>query len=417
VELRGLKVIAVDDTATNRRVLEAYLSSWGMRVTCCAGGDAALEQMHRAADRGEPFDIAVLDYNMPEMDGVELARRIVGAPALRATRMVMLTSSGTGQAAARDAGVTEFLTKPVRQSRLYDAIASAMHQAPMARREGAAAAAEPAPPPRLHADGGALILIAEDHEVNRLLMEKLLSRRGHRTVSAATGVDAVDLAMDGAVDLVFMDCQMPELDGYAATRRIRAGEAGDDDGRLPIVAMTAHAMAGDRERCLAAGMDDYLSKPLRPDEVDTMLARWLPVTVAPPEADGHEPRPGNGGGPPLAAEAPVLDQERFGDLGRDFPPDVVREVVHAFIDSTPEIIERVVLAAEGVDHVEVGQGAHRLKGGCLAVGAGRLNDLATELETLARDEAPGAALQDAAARLERAWLATRTALRQQVDGV
>jgi two-component system sensor histidine kinase/response regulator len=419
VELRGLKVIGVDDTATNRRVLEAYLGSWGMRVTCCSDGEDALELMQRAADRGEPFDVAVLDYNMPRMDGVQLARRIVAAPSLRATRMVMLTSSGTGQAAARDAGVTEFLTKPVRQSRLYDALASAMHQAPMARRAGAAPHEED-DVQDVDADGGALILIAEDHDVNRILMEKLLTRRGHRTVAAATGLEAVRIARQGEVDLVFMDCQMPELDGYAATRRIREEEGGlETEDRLPIVAMTAHAMAGDRERCLAAGMDDYLSKPLRPDEVDTMLARWLPVTV-PVESRrdglaGGAPAAGAGAGT-LVAEAPALDEERFGDLARDFPPDVVREVVHAFIDSTPAIIERIVLAAEGVDHLEVSQGAHRLRGGCLAVGAGLLNDVAGELETLGREEAGAEALQDAAARLEHAWLTTRRALRERIDG-
>ncbi|MDX6715571.1 MAG: two-component system, sensor histidine kinase and response regulator [Baekduia sp.] len=395
VELRGLKVVAVDDTAANRRVLEAYLGSWGMRVTCCSDGEDALDVMHRAVERGEPFEVAVLDYNMPRLDGVELARRIVAAPALRATRMVMLTSSGTGQAAAREAGVTEFLTKPVRQSRLYDAITSAMHQAPMARREGLAVAEEEARA-RDEAGEGALILVAEDHDVNRLLMEKVLSRRGYRTVTARTGLEAVRIAQRGEVDLVFMDCQMPELDGYAATGRIREGE---DDERLPIVAMTAHAMAGDRERCLAAGMDDYLAKPLRPEEVDTVLARWLP--------DGQRP---------AAAQAPPLDEIRFADLGRDFAPETVREVVHSFIDSTPTIIERIVLAAAGVDHLEVSQGAHRLKGGSLAVGAGLLNDLADELEQLATRAAPGEELQDAAARLERGWLATRTALRARVDG-
>ncbi|HEY4097931.1 MAG TPA: response regulator [Baekduia sp.] len=421
VELRGLKVIAVDDTATNRRVLEAYLGSWGMRVTCCADGDDALTAMHRAADRGEPFEVAVLDYNMPRMDGVELARRIIATPSLRTTRMVMLTSSGTGQAAARDAGVTEFLTKPVRQSRLYDAIASAMHQVPMARREGLPAAAKEESVPDTELGEGALILIAEDHDVNRILMEKLLLRRGHRTVSAGTGVEAVRLAAQGEVDLVFMDCQMPELDGYAATRQIREAEGGRDDGdRLPIVAMTAHAMTGDRERCLAAGMDDYLSKPLRQHEVDTVLARWLPITVPDGTGDdaaggGASASAGGGGGTALAA-APALDEERFADLGRDFPPDVVREVVHAFIDSTPTIIERIVLAAEGLDHVEVSQGAHRLKGGCLAVGAGLLNDVAHELETLGTQRAGAEELQDAAGRLEQAWLRTRTALRARVDG-
>ncbi|WP_445151644.1 response regulator [Baekduia sp. Peel2402] len=413
IELRGLKVIAVDDTATNRRVLEAYLGSWGMRVTSCPDGHAALDELHRAADRGEPFDVAILDFNMPRMDGVELARRIGATPALRSVRMVMLTSSGTGHAAARDAGVTEFLTKPVRQSRLYDAIASAMYQAPAAQHASIRAADDDREVGTMAASqDGALILIAEDHDVNRILMEKLLDKRGHRTIAAATGLEAVRLAAEAGVDLVFMDCQMPELDGYAATRRIRERENGGR--RLPIVAMTAHAMAGDREKCIAAGMDDYVAKPLRPEEVDTMLARWLPAAVpVGVSGNGH----GNGAAPvPTAADpdADPIDDVRFNDLGRDFTPDVVREVVNAFIDSTPPIIERIVLAAEGEDHTEIAQGAHRLKGGCLAVGAGRLNDLANELEELGRSNAPGDDLRVTAEQLERAWAATRLALRERV---
>jgi two-component system sensor histidine kinase/response regulator len=406
IELRGLKVLAVDDTATNRRVLEAYLGSWGMRVTSCADGQDALDALHRAADRGEPFDVAVLDYNMPRMDGVELARRITASPQLRSLRLVMLTSSGTGHTVARDAGVSEFLTKPVRQSRLYDAIASAMYHAPAAQQQQQRAPLDGLQDGMSDDDrdtngGGALILIAEDHDVNRVLMERLLVKRGHRTIAAATGLEAVQLAGRDEVDMVFMDCQMPELDGYAATERIRADELARAARRLPIVAMTAHAMAGDREKCLAAGMDDYVAKPLRPDEVDEMLARWLPGVAA--AEQGHE----DDGVDPV-------DTERFDDLARDFTPEVVREIVHAFIDSTPPIIERIVLAAEGADHTEIAQGAHRLKGGCLAVGAGQLNDIADELETLGRERAPGEALQAAAARLERSWVATRRALRARV---
>jgi two-component system sensor histidine kinase/response regulator len=420
VELRGLKVLAVDDTATNRRVLEAYLGSWGMRVTSCADGPDALEALHRAADRGEPFDVAVLDYNMPRMDGVELARRITASPQLRSLRLVMLTSSGTGHAAAREAGVSEFLTKPVRQSRLYDAIASAMYHAPAAqqqqrapldRREAGMGAAD-----RIttnNGDGeGALILIAEDHDVNRILMERLLVKRGHRTITAATGLEAVKLAGHDEIDLVFMDCQMPELDGYAATERIRADELARAGRRLPIVAMTAHAMAGDRDKCLAAGMDDYVAKPLRTDEVDAMLARWLPVAVPADQGNGHGN--GNGAGEAQEVDDDVIDDERFDDLARDFTPDVVREVVNAFIDSTPPIIERIVLAAGGADHTEINQGAHRLKGGCLAVGAGQLNDIADELERLGREHAGGEVLQEAAGRLERSWVVTRRALRARV---
>lgn len=429
VELRGLRVLAVDDTPANRRVLEAYLGSWGMRVTSCPDGDDALRELQRAAELGEPFDLAVLDYNMPRMDGVELARRVSAAPALRATRMLMLTSSGTGQSAARDAGIAETLTKPVRQSRLYDAIASAMHGPPAGAVERAGARGDAAAP-----DGGApvdpgdddavgrgaVILIAEDHDVNRLLMERLLVRRGHRTVAAATGGEAIQRVAAGGIDLVFMDCQMPEVDGYEATRRIRAAEAdGGQRDRVPIVAMTAHAMAGDRDRCLAAGMDDYLAKPLRPDDVARVLERWLPgapvgngaAAAARPVPEPHAAATAG------AADGPMLDEAGFGALRDDFPPDAVRQLVHAFIDSTPTIIERIVLAAEGDDHVEVAQGAHRLKGGCLAVGAGRLNDLAVELEALGRAEAEGERLRAVAARLEDAWRATRGELRRCLDAV
>jgi two-component system sensor histidine kinase/response regulator len=414
VELRGLKVLAVDDTATNRRILEAYLGSWGMRVTSCSDGQDALDALHRAADTGEPFDVAVLDYNMPRMDGVDLARRVTASPALRTLRMVMLTSSGSGHASAREVGVTEFLTKPVRQSRLYDAIASAMYHAPAGQeaRRRQLDKGEGMETTEGEDRDGALILIAEDHDVNRVLMQKLLDKRGHRTIAAANGLEAVRLAVEGGVDLVFMDCQMPELDGYAATRRIREREQGG--GRLPIVAMTAHAMAGDREKCMAAGMDDYVAKPLRPDQVDQILDRWLPAVAGAP---GDGAAAGNGHVPAAAGdgdEPDPIDEQRFGDLAREFPAAAVREVVVAFIDSTPPIIERVVLAAEGVDHAEVAAGAHRLKGGCLAVGAAALNDLASELEALGRDGATGDELQAVASRLERTWLATRRALRERV---
>jgi HPt (histidine-containing phosphotransfer) domain-containing protein len=161
-------------------------------------------------------------------------------------------------------------------------------------------------------------------------------------------------------------------------------------------------------------MDDYVAKPLRPDEVDTMLARWLPSAV-PANGNGHGNGNGGAGGAAEAVpEAATIDDERFDDLAREFSPDVVREVVTAFIDSTPPIIERIVLAAEGADHQEISSAAHRLKGGCLAVGAGRLNDIAGELEMMGREEAPGDDLRAAAGSLERAWMATRRALRERV---
>ena len=202
---------------------------------------------------------------------------------------MMLTSSGDHRGAAREAGVEHMLTKPVRRARLLAAVAEALGDRPSAPAPVPAGVRAPAAP------GGARVLVAEDNPVNRMVIEGMLAARGVAVDVAENGREAIERVRDGVYAAVFMDCQMPELDGYAATAGIRAAEAEAGGPRLPIVATTAHAMAGDRERCLQAGMDDYLSKPLRPEELDRVLARWLgagapaagaaagtPVGLAPP---------------------------------------------------------------------------------------------------------------------------------------
>ena len=389
-ELRGLRILVVDDNATNLRILEAYVSSWGMRPTLVTSGRAALEAMEEGAERGEPFDVAILDFNMPRMDGVELAQRIAATPALRTTRLVMLGSSAAGHEGALAAGVAELLTKPVRQSRLYDAIARAMQGEPPRQDPDEA----PARPQDARPMAGALILIAEDQDVNRLLVDRMLERRGHRRMAATTGLEVLDVLAHEDVDLVFMDCQMPELDGYEATRRIRAREEATGAARVPIVAMTAHAMTGDRERCLACGMDDYLAKPLRADELDAVLARWLP-----PSGDGDD--------------GDTIDEERFGELERDFPPEVVREVVGSFLNTTGELVDEIVAAARGGDAAAAAEVAHRLRGGCLAVGAGALTRACSALEELARNGATE--VEPAAVRIASAWRATEPVMRGRIS--
>ncbi len=287
-ELRGLRVLAVDDHATNRRILEAYLAAWGMRPELAMSAPEALDRMETAVIRGVPFDLAILDYDMPDMDGAELARTISESPALRGTRLIMLASSPAALEPATRAGVLRMLTKPIRQAQLYDEIAAAMAMSP---RRAAPATEEPqeAATSREPA-GGALVLIAEDQHVNRLLTERLLERRGHRTVAAGDGREVLELLSREEPDLVLMDCQMPHVDGYEATREIRERETRLDGDRLPIVAMTANAMEGDRQRCLAAGMDDYLAKPLRLEELDAVLSRWLPAGSAVEQGAAQRPR-------------------------------------------------------------------------------------------------------------------------------
>jgi CheY-like chemotaxis protein len=264
----GLSVLVVDDNATNRRIVAAYLQGAGGRVEQAAGGGEALTLMHAAARAGEPFELVLLDYSMPGMDGLDLARAIRRAPSLRGAALVMLTSSGDHRAAAREAGVEHMLTKPLRRARLLEAVAEAAGTGDAAGR--------PAETPVAPAATGARVLVAEDNAINRLVVEGMLAARGIAVDVVENGREVLDVLAAGAYDAAFMDCQMPELDGYAAAAAIRSAERRDPARRrTPIVAMTAHAMAGDRERSLAAGMDDYLSKPLRPEEIDRVVEQWI----------------------------------------------------------------------------------------------------------------------------------------------
>lgn len=269
LDLTGVRVLVVDDNATNREILEHQLRSWHLDPETAEDGASALRQLRAATRRGEPHELVLLDFNMPGMDGVELAQTINSDSGLGAVPMILLTSSGAKHEVGRAAGIDTFLTKPVRQSRLFDAIAQIM-SGPVAPHW----VATPAPVAVTRTDGRALrVLVAEDNEVNQAVATITLRKRGVDVDIAADGAIAVELAAAGDYAAIFMDCQMPTLDGYDATRAIRRHEAGG--ARIPIIAMTASAMRGDREHCLAAGMDDYLTKPLRPEDLDRVLDEWV----------------------------------------------------------------------------------------------------------------------------------------------
>ena len=256
-------MLVVDDNATNREILRAYLRS---RVAVCDdadGGPAALAMLEAAARDGRPYDLVLLDSEMPGMSGADVARAIRSEPLLNASRLVMLTSAGTSGV---EADVARSLTKPVRRAALLETLAEVLgdveHLEARERR-----------PRRAAVSSRGRVLVAEDNPVNQLVIETMLRRRGFAVDIADDGLEAVERLDPARHDAVFMDCQMPNLDGYEATARIRADEP--PDRHVPIVAMTAHAFAGDRERCLRAGMDDYLSKPLRAEDLDPVLERWL----------------------------------------------------------------------------------------------------------------------------------------------
>jgi CheY-like chemotaxis protein len=269
--------LCVDDHATNRAILEAQLTAWGMQASCVVDGANALARLRAAHADGQPYDLAILDYQMPGMDGLELAQAIKADPVFAPVRMVLLSSvSQRGQrSAAQQAGIAATLTKPVRQSHLYNCLMTVM---------GAAAELTVVSPATHRQEDAQIplhvrVLVAEDNVINQKVAVRLLEKLGCRIDVAANGQEAVTMLAQFAYDVVLMDCQMPEMDGFAATAAIRQRES--STGRhVPIIAMTANAMQGDREDCLAAGMDDYVSKPVTFETLVAMLRKW-----APPQSD------------------------------------------------------------------------------------------------------------------------------------
>jgi signal transduction histidine kinase/DNA-binding response OmpR family regulator/HAMP domain-containing protein len=272
--LRSVKVLIVDDNRTNRRILEGMLVRWEMKSSTVENGKEALTRLFEAQEAGNPFALILMDMHMPEMDGFELIERIRQSAYSSAATIMMLTSAGHRGDAARcqELGVAAYLLKPIRQSELREAIARALGAReqkgaiPLITRYSLQDAREPTASLR--------ILLAEDNPVNQRLASRLLEKRGHSVVVAGNGREALEALEKGRFDLVFMDVQMPVMDGFEATAAIRKKEA-VSGVRFPIVALTAHAMKGDREKCLAAGMDGYLTKPIRPQELDELLQRYL----------------------------------------------------------------------------------------------------------------------------------------------
>lgn len=269
-QLEGLRVLVVDDNATNRFVLESQLKTWGLRPEPVADARTALDRSQHAAAEGKPFDIAVLDMFMPDMDGLELAHKLSSDSELRGIRLMMLTSaSQVSKTEMTEAGISEWLTKPVRGSELYDRLMRLVAESPKARPASALT-----PPPKPDRPSKGRILVVEDNAVNQLVACEMVAKLGYVAEVASDGAEAISAIASRAYAAVLMDCHMPVMDGFEATRAIRAREKGSD--HLPIIAMTAGAQDEDRERCLAAGMDDYLSKPVGLAALVETLNRWVP---------------------------------------------------------------------------------------------------------------------------------------------
>ena len=282
--LEGVRLLIVDDNEINRRVLQEQVSSWGMINNSCSTGEEALKALREAHANGTPYQIAILDYRLPDMTGETLGRAIKENPSLQKTPLVMLTSVGRRGDAKRmaEAGFTAYLVKPVSPSQLLDTLSTvwgtwiAGMSIELITRHTLAESqtAKTTPATKTEKFKHAHVLVVEDNIVNQKLVTRMLEILDCSVDVAANGLEAVELVKKLTYDLVFMDCQMPEMDGYEATAEIRRYE--DTSKHTPIIAMTAHTMQGDREKCLEAGMDDYVPKPIKKQSVSEMIKKWGP---------------------------------------------------------------------------------------------------------------------------------------------
>jgi PAS domain S-box-containing protein len=366
-ELRKLPILIVDDNSTNRRILEEMVANWGMKPKAVGSGAAALEAVETAHRAGASFRLLLLDSHMPVMDGFEVARRIRRRSHLRNTDLVLLTSAGQREelAKAKRFGVAAALVKPVKQSELLDTIVTILH--PRARRGSwEARPSRPHTSVRRHLR----ILVAEDNPVNQELAVHLLEAKGHSVSVAGTGRQALAMTEKHQFDVVLMDVQMPQMGGLEATRAIRDREKASG-GHLPIIAMTAHAMRGDREKCLEAGMDAYLAKPLDP----ALFVETVEVV-------------GGGSGPPAGPDekgpaagftlATLLERFRGNQT-------LVNSLIRTFREDSPKMLRRIHEALTSRDATRVVEAAHALKGSVGNFGKTQAFDTARQLELTARE--------------------------------
>ncbi len=392
-QLRDLRVLVVDDNSTNRRILREMLQNWRMQPTLVDSGPAALAAIDEANRAGRPFGLLLFDYHMPDMNGVQLAEHLASQPDGHARPILVLSSSMTtlDSQHLQEAGISRFMRKPVMASELLDAV---LHEL------GAATVMESQDlDERFPRVASRRVLLAEDSLVNQRVAVGFLTKWGHQVVIANNGREAVEHWRHEPFDVVLMDVQMPEMNGYDTTAAIRREEQGTGR-RTPIIAMTAEAMKGDREHCLAAGMDDYLSKPIDPESLHRTVASF-PANVLAPTALVAEP-----GIAPAAAAVPedilpspnecVIDWNLARkNTGND--ADLLVELVHIFLEECPHSMTEIRQAVAASDAALLRRSAHTLKGSAAIFGALPVVDAALRLEMMGRENN----LAAAATELER----------------
>ena len=405
-DLRGVRLLIVEDNPTNCEILCQQTQAAGMQVHAVPDGQRGLQAAIAASVAGRPYQVAILDMKMPQMDGLDLAAAIRREPGIAQLPLIMLTSlhsQGEG-AAARGLGIRCYLAKPVRRLELYRRIGQTLRDAvTLVTDTGETAPSSPGL--------GGRVLLAEDNPVNQAVAQHMIEAIGCDLTIVGNGAEAVRALAASRFDLVLMDCQMPEMDGFAATAAIRAGEAqrsargGAADGRpahIPIIAVTAHAMQGDRDASLAAGMDDHLCKPFSLDALRAVLQRWMPAfalrapagepsrsTEAGLPADSPAVARSAEAGPVVEVEPPPsehLDPSRLNAVRslKSAGPDLADRVIRLFLETTPSTVASLRLAASSGNAPQVRLAAHSLRGCGRELGAVRLGHLCQEIENLVR---------------------------------
>jgi len=408
--LGGRYVLVVDDNTTNREIMEHHLAAGGMRCASAGDGFEALELLYQAQQENDPFDMAVVDMKMPRMDGIELAAVVRADPKLSSTRLVLVTSlhSTDELARARTAGIDAYLSKPVKRQELFRALAQTLGET----------LPEAAPTTADHGQAltiTARVLLAEDNGVNQVVARNMLKALGCDHLIVRNGAEALEAVQKGGYDMVLMDCQMPVMDGYAATRAIRQWEADCGAGaRMPIVALTANALLGDAQLCLDSGMDDHLAKPYTRQQLRNILVRWLPahlVTQAEPDSSS-EAKPAASSR--SDARGAMLDQAALDNI-RSIDDDgtVLNEVIQMYLDEAVLQMQALHGAVDAHDLPTLASTAHAMKSASHNVGAKSLGELCKRLEKQAKaGEAAG--IGDLVAAIDNMLESVRPLLRAEM---
>ena len=395
----GIRVLVVDDNLTSLKILTGQITAMGARVDAASSGSSALVRLQTARQAGEPYAVAVIDWQMPEMDGQQLGARIRSEAAFAATRLLLLSS--VGPLVKPDDGARadffSFISKPVRAGQLHHALSLVLGQVAVTART----LSQPSVPDW---SGNLQLLVADDNPTNQLVIQRLLEKMGCRVDFANNGAEAVRMVGLKRYDAVLMDCQMPVMDGYSATEQIRLSEAAGQTRRIPIIALTAYAMPSDRAKCLDAGMDDYLSKPLRVEELKRSLLRYRPV------GPGAELAGSSGTAPdflPCELDAGQIAQLR--DLPGRTHDTLLLDLIEIFQREIPLAQARLKVLFAARENLEITTLSHRLAGSCASLGAVDLRAAALSVETMA-GQGDWVAIEAALAEFDHQWQRVKPAL-------